>query len=42
MGIAGLADSSKTLATTYKTTEHGVTTHTAFSGSQSPSRQMPE
>jgi len=37
MGIAG---SSKTLATTYKTTEHGVITHTAFSGSLRPSRQM--
>jgi len=39
MGVAG---SSQTLATTYKTTEHGVITHTTFSDSLSPSRQMLE
>jgi hypothetical protein len=42
MGIAGLAGSLQTLATTYKITEHGVITHTAFSGSLRPSRQMLE
>jgi len=42
MGIAGLAGSSQTLATTYKTTERGVITQTTFSGSLSPSRKMPE
>jgi len=35
-------DFPETLATTYKTTEHGVITHTTISGSLRPSGQMLE